>query len=107
MPMMIIDDCLDATVKLLKAPRERLSQSVYNLTALSFTPAQLADSIRRRIPDFDISYAPDFRQHIADSWPHALDDSAFRRDLDWQPRHSHVDQLTDLMIEELGAKFKK
>ena len=83
LPMMYMPDCLKATIDLLEAPREKLSRSVYNVAALSFTPADVAASIKKYIPDFEIEYAPDFRQKIAHTWPDSLDDTYARRDWEY------------------------
>jgi threonine 3-dehydrogenase len=84
LPMMYMPDCLQATIKLLEAPQEVLTQRVYNVAAYSFTPKQLYESIKRHIPNLTISYKPDFRQQIADSWPKTLDDSKARADWGWK-----------------------
>lgn len=67
---------------------------------MSFTPKELAASIRRRLPNFQMVYQPDFRQSIADSWPRSLDDSESRRDWGWKPDYD-IDQMTDNILEHL------
>lgn len=87
LPMMYMSDAIRATLELMEAPAEQVKERTsYNLAGLSFTPAQLADEIRRHLPQFAVSYAPDFRQAIADSWPSSIDDSAARHDWGWQPK---------------------
>ena len=87
MPLMAMEDAVDATIQLMQAPANRISiRTSYNLGALSFTAKELEQEIRKRIPDFSVSYEPDFRQAIADSWPNTVDDSAARRDWGWQER---------------------
>lgn len=76
-----------ATWKLITAPKESLLQTTYNVTATTFTPAELAEAIRRRLPEFTISYTPDFRDAIAKTWPASIDDSAARAQWGWQPRY--------------------
>lgn len=84
LPMMFIDDAIRATIELMEAPAEKIKERTsYNLAAVSFTPAELAEAIRKRLPDFNISYKTDFRQAIADSWPSSIDDSAARNDWGW------------------------
>lgn len=100
MPMLFMPDCLRATHQLLSAPAECLQQRVYNVTGFSFTPAELAESIRRRIPDFEMVYSPDFRQQIADTWPRSLDDSRAAEDWGWKTEYT-VDSMTDEMLDVL------
>lgn len=86
LPMMYMDDALDSTLKLMAAPKEKITvRSSYNIGALSFSPEELAHEIQAVIPDFTISYKPDFRQQIAESWPGSIDDSVARRDWGWKP----------------------
>lgn len=96
---------LQGTLDLLEAPEEKLATTrVYNLTALSFTPAQLADSIRKYIPGFAITYKPDFRQQIADSWPASIDDSVARNEWGW--RHDFdLDAMTRDMLKSLAPRL--
>ncbi len=63
----------------MEAPNSQLTQRVYNVTGFSFTPREVAASIRKYKPEFTVSYQPDYRQAIADSWPRSLDDSIARR----------------------------
>ena len=85
LPMMYMPDCLQATKMLIEAPSEKLKRRVYNVSSMSFTPKDLADSIRKYMPEFVIEYKPDFRQKIADSWPASLNDSMAREDWGWEP----------------------
>ncbi len=105
LPMMYMPDCIRGTVELLEAPAASLKQRTYNMTAVSFTPAQLADSIRKVMPSFSISYAPDFRQKIADSWPRSIDDSKARKDWGWAHKYD-VDAMTRDMLTELAKRVK-
>jgi nucleoside-diphosphate-sugar epimerase len=87
LPMMYMDDAIKATIDLMDAPSERIRvRSSYNIASISFTPRQIADEIRAIIPDFQITYNPDFRQAIAESWPGSIDDSVARKDWGWKPR---------------------
>jgi threonine 3-dehydrogenase len=135
MPMMYMPDCLKvnfllceiistsflekATQVLLEAPAERLSTRVYNVTAISFTPSQLARQVQQYIPHFQIEYKPDFRQYnvplhfqqyfffrqkIADSWPRSLDHSLAVRDWDWQPKYD-LDAMVKGTFSRNKAKF--
>lgn len=105
LPMMFMDDAIKATVDLMEAPAVNLTiRSSYNLSAISFTPKEIFESIKRHIPDFKITYGPDFRQAIADSWPSSIDDSIARNDWNWQ--HSFdLDAMTEVMLKELNKKY--
>ncbi|MFN3374624.1 MAG: NAD-dependent epimerase/dehydratase family protein, partial [Chloroflexus sp.] len=87
LPLMYIADGVRATLELMSANHNRLrSANAYNIQGFSATPAEVAAAISRRIPEFQIDYeVQPYRQAIADSWPHALDDSAARADWGWQP----------------------
>jgi threonine 3-dehydrogenase len=106
LPMMFMPDCLKSTVQLLEAPNEWLTQRVYNVTAISFTPEQLAAAIKKYMPHFEISYQPDERQKIADSWPRSLDDSLARKDWKWQHDYD-LDKMTKFMLVRLSQKLKE
>jgi nucleoside-diphosphate-sugar epimerase len=84
LPMMFMDDAIRATIEIMQAPADKIKiRSAYNLAGSSFTPAELAKSIKQHLPDFRISYEPDFRQAIADSWPNSIDDSYAQKDWGW------------------------
>lgn len=101
LPMMYMEDAIRATITLMDADSEALSiRSSYNLGAISFAPEEIAQSIKNHIPNFEISYAPDFRQQIADSWPSSIDDSHARKDWGWQPKYD-LEKTTKEMLENL------
>ena len=101
MPMMYMDDAIAATIQIMQAPAEQIKiRSSYNLAAMSFTPTEIAAEIQKHIPDFTISYAPDFRQKFADSWPASIDDSRAREDWGWN-HHFTLDNMTVDMLEHL------
>lgn len=105
LPMMYMPDCLRATLMLLEAPAEKLvHHGDFNVSAMSFTPAELAAEIARHIPGFEISYAPDYRQAIADSWPASIDDSAARAEWGWQPEYGLSAMVVD-MLANLRAQM--
>lgn len=104
MPMLYMEDAIAATIRLMQAPPGSLSvRTSYNLGGMSFTPQQLAASIRREIPGFEISYAPDFRQAIAESWPASIDDSVARKDWGLAYRYD-IHSMTREMLENLRVK---
>ncbi|MFN6036913.1 MAG: NAD-dependent epimerase/dehydratase family protein [Bacteroidota bacterium] len=104
LPMMYMDDAIRATIGIMEAPAEQIKiRSSYNLSAMSFTPKEIADSIRLHIPDFTITYKPDFRQQIADSWPASIDDSHARRDWGWNHRFG-LKEMTEDMLRNLSEK---
>ena len=95
LPMMFMEDAIRATMELMEAPLSQLTiHSSYNLGALSFTPKELATCIQQIIPEFHITYQPDFRQAIADSWPASIDDSVAREDWGWQEQYN-LDKIND------------
>jgi nucleoside-diphosphate-sugar epimerase len=105
LPMMYMDDAIDATIKIMRAPASSIKvRSSYNISAISFTPEELAGSIQKHIPDFKIEYHPDFRQAIADSWPSSIDDDAARRDWGWENKYELKD-ITEIMIEGIRPKL--
>ena len=104
LPMMYMDDAIRATVEIMKAPAENIKiRSSYNLSAMDFTPAEIADAIKTEIADFSIDYEPDFRQKIADSWPQSIDDSSARTDWGWK-HDFDLQSMTKDMIAHLSEK---
>ncbi|WP_278019864.1 L-threonine 3-dehydrogenase [Flavobacterium ginsengisoli] len=102
MPMMYMDDAIDATINIMKAPVEEIKiHSSYNLVAMSFTPTEIAREIKKHIPEFEITYNPDFRQKIADSWPASIDDSSAREDWGWNHKFD-LETMTKDMLEHLA-----
>jgi nucleoside-diphosphate-sugar epimerase len=84
LPMMYMDDAIRATIDLMEAPAENIKiRSSYNLGGISFTPKEIFEEIKKSVPNFEITYAPDFRQKIADSWPGSINDEAARKDWGW------------------------
>ena len=101
MPMMYMDDAIAATIQIMQSPKEKIKiRSSYNLAAMSFTPTEIAAEIKKHIPEFTISYSPDFRQKIADSWPASIDDSSARKDWNWNHQFD-IESTTKDMLEHL------
>ncbi|RXJ52670.1 NAD-dependent epimerase/dehydratase family protein [Gelidibacter gilvus] len=105
LPMMFMDDAIDATVQIMDAPANQLTiRSSYNLAAMSFTPKDIAAEIQNHIKDFIITYNPDFRQQIADSWPKSIDDSVARTDWNWNHKFD-LKKMSEEMLTQLGEKY--
>lgn len=105
LPMLYMPDAIRGTIELMEAPANKLSvRTDYNLAGMSFTPDEVAASIRSMMPNFRISYKPDFRQAIADSWPASIDDSAARHDWNWHPDYD-LDAMTKDMLHHLAIKY--
>ncbi|NLV76293.1 MAG: L-threonine 3-dehydrogenase [Tissierellia bacterium] len=106
MDMMYMPDALNAVVQLLEAnPDKLIHRNAFNITAMSFAPEEIAASIKKRIPEFEIDYDVDpVRQAIADSWPNSLDDSAAREEWGWDPKYD-LDAMTEDMLEKLKVKL--
>ena len=91
-------DAIKATIGIMEVPSEKLKiRAGYNISAFSFTPEDLAMVIRKQIPDFSITYKPDFRQAIANGWPSSVDDSAAREDWDWSNDYNLDDMAKDML----------
>jgi nucleoside-diphosphate-sugar epimerase len=104
LPMMYMPDALRATIELMEAPAEKVKiRSSYNIAGVSFDPEEIAASIRKHIPEFTISYKPDFRQAIADSWPASIDDTEARNHWGWKPEFD-LDNMTKDMLHHLGGQ---
>lgn len=102
LPMMYMDDAIRATIGIMQAEKEEVKiRSSYNLSAMSFTPKQIAESIANIKPGFEISYEPDFRQAIADSWPSSIDDSEARKDWNWAHEYD-LKRMTETMLYHLS-----
>ena len=107
LPMMYMPDAIKATIDLMQAPADQVKvRSSYNVAAFSFSPAEIAESIRKEVPGFSINYTPDFRQAIADSWPNSIDDSVAKKDWGWQPEHD-LQSMTSDILANLPAYLEK
>lgn len=105
LPMMFMDDAIRATLELMDAPKESLTiRRGYNVTALSFSPAEIAQEIKKHFPDFTIEYNPDYRQEIANDWPASIDDSVAQNDWGWKEEFD-LPKLVTTMID--GIKSMK
>lgn len=101
LPMMFMDDAIRATLQIMETPAENIKErSAYNLAAMSFTPKEMAESIKTVIPKFKIAFEPDFRQEIANSWPSSIDDSIAQKDWNWKAEFD-LQKTTETMLENL------
>ena len=106
LPMMYMPDAIRATIELMEAPAEQVKiRSSYNLAGVSFTPKQIAEEVKKHIPDFKMTYNPDFRQAIADSWPSSIDDSYAQKDWGWELKYDLEKMTSDMMIN-LKEQYK-
>jgi nucleoside-diphosphate-sugar epimerase len=103
LPMMYMPDCIKATLDLMAAEESKLKHLCYNLTAMSFSAQELAEAIKKHLPEFECTYEPDFRQAIADSWPKSIDDSVARQEWNWQPEYD-LAKMTEEMLKEIKLK---
>ena len=98
LPMMYMEDAVKATLDLMESPAEKVKvRSSYNISSMSFSPAEIAAAIKNHIPEFSITYNPDFRQSIADSWPKSIDDSRARGDWGWQHKFGLEEMTKDIL----------
>lgn len=106
LPMMYMDDAIRGTIELMEAPAEKIkTRMAYNISAMSFSPKEIAATIKYHIPEFKIDYAPDFRQQIADGWPRSIDDRAARGDWGWQHEFD-LNKMTNEMLKHLKEKMQ-
>ena len=105
LPMMFMDDAIKATVDIMTADSDAVKiRSSYNLAAISFTPKEVVEAIKKHIPEFEISYTPDYRQAIADSWPKSINDDEARQDWNWNHDFS-LEAITKTMLSQLEKKY--
>ena len=105
MPMMFMDDAIRGTIQLSQADYSSLKDhSNFNFAGMSFSCEELANEIKKHIPDFEISYEPDFRQQIADTWPQSIDDKEARAQWNWKPEYD-LSKMVEVMLENLRKKI--
>ncbi|PZF74347.1 NAD-dependent epimerase/dehydratase family protein [Taibaiella soli] len=99
LPMMYMDDAIRGTIELMEAPAEKIQTRMsYNISAMSFSPKEITAAIQKHIPDFQISYEPDFRQQIADGWPQSIDDAAARAHWGWKNEFDLAKMTADMLF---------
>ena len=107
LPMMYMPDCIKATLDLMNVDLSKLKHHAdFNLAAMSFSPKEIAEEIKKHIPDFTIDYKPDSRQAIADSWPKTIDDSSAREEWGWKPSYDLAAMTSD-MLKKLRRRLEK
>jgi nucleoside-diphosphate-sugar epimerase len=105
LPMMYMDDAIQATLQLMDAPTENITvRTSYNISGMSFCPEQIYQSLLPYFPKFEIEYTPDFRQQIADSWPSSIDDRFAKTDWNWQPKFD-LQKMTATIVQNLPPNF--
>ena len=105
LPMMYMDDAIQATLQLMDAPKENIKiRTSYNLAGMSFSPSEIHQILLSYYPNFEIKYQPDFRQQIADSWPNSIDDSIAKKDWNWQPQFD-LKAMTEIIVNNLPKYF--
>ena len=103
LPMMYMPDAIRATIELMESDAAKISvRTSYNLSSMSFSPKDITAAIQKHIPDFSISYKPDYRLNIANSWPQSIDDSVARNDWGWKEEYD-LERMTGDMLENLKA----
>ena len=101
LPMMYMPDAIKATIEIMQADADKVKiRSSYNLAGISFSPKEIAQEIKKHVPEFTISYKPDSRQQIADSWPQSINDTEARNHWGWNPNFD-LKQMTDDMMLHL------
>ncbi|HLS29794.1 MAG TPA: NAD-dependent epimerase/dehydratase family protein [Flavobacteriaceae bacterium] len=107
LPMMYMDDAIRATIAIMKAPEKNIKvRSSYNLAGVSFTPKDLAEIIKEKIPGFTLDCAPDFRQDIAESWPSSIDDIQAQKDWGWKLRYN-LEDIVGIMLDGVKKQLKE
>lgn len=106
LPMMYVDDTLRATVDFMEARPDQLTMRTYNVTAMSFTPEELANEVKKYVPELEVIYKPDHRQAIADQWPMVFDDTNARSDWGWQHRFD-LPLMCETMVRSLLPKYSE
>ncbi|WP_298266149.1 NAD-dependent epimerase/dehydratase family protein [uncultured Lutibacter sp.] len=107
LPMIYMDDAIRATIELMEAPKNNIKvRTSYNIAGMSFNPKQLTKVIQKTYSTFKVSYKPDFRQQIAESWPMSIDDNNAKQDWNWAPKYN-LETMAEDMILHLKEKYEK
>ena len=107
LPMMYMPDCIKGTIDIMEADLSKLNHHCdFNMASMSFSAGELADEIKKHIPEFKCDFKPDFRQEIADSWPQSIDDSVAKKEWGWKPSYN-LSTMTKDMLEKLGKRYEE
>lgn len=102
--MTFVDDVVDGITKLFEAKPEDLSQCIYNINSCFFTPSNYIEEVKKYYPDLNISYKPDMRDIYTQSWPYSYDDSAARKDFNWNPQFTDVRKIVKAMYDGIQVR---
>jgi nucleoside-diphosphate-sugar epimerase len=106
LPMMFMSDAIKATISIMESEKSEIKiRSSYNVSGRSFSPKEITQEIQKSIPDFKISYAPDYRQEIANSWPQSIDDEYANKEWNWKP-DINLNKLSNIMLNNLKLILK-
>ncbi|MEP6584820.1 MAG: NAD-dependent epimerase, partial [Ginsengibacter sp.] len=104
LPMMYMPDAIRATIELMESAAKQITiRTSYNISGMSFSPKELSLEIQKHIPEFTMTYKPDYRQQIAESWPQSIDDFVAREDWKWKPEYE-LSKMTNDMLVNMKAK---
>lgn len=108
LPMMYMKDAVKGTIDLMETDSHNISvRSGYNMAGVSFTPNEIYNEIKKVYPEFEISYEPDFRQDIAESWPNSINDSTARNDWGWEPQFNLEKMTVDIITHLSQIKIEQ
>jgi nucleoside-diphosphate-sugar epimerase len=108
LPMMHMEDAIRATIEIMQAPIINIKiRGSYNLAGISFSPKDIADEIKKHIPEFSITYRPDFRQAIAESWPKSIDDSQAKQHWGWREKYDLPKLVNNMLVNLREHKLVK
>jgi nucleoside-diphosphate-sugar epimerase len=106
LPMMFMEDAIDATIGIMEADVDKVKiRSSYNIAGISFDPKTIASEIKTHIPEFEITYKPDFRQAIAESWPQSINEERANQDWGWKAKYG-IKEMCEIMLKKVEEKFK-
>jgi len=105
LPMMFMEDAINATISLMEAEADKIKiRSSYNLGGISFNPKEIAEELKNHVPEFEITYKPDFRQAIAESWPQSINEDITREHWGWKHKYD-LKEMTKIMYEKIKEKL--